>query len=167
MASAAGLISQLDLQPHPEGGWYRENYRATELIPEGGLPERFAGPRSFATSIYFLLTSDSFSALHRIKSDEQWHFYAGDRLMLHLLEPPGGYRRLFLGPNLGAGEDFQAVVPAGCWFGATVPRPGSFALVGCTVAPGFNFADFELGRRTDLVRLFPQHQELITRLTRS
>jgi len=166
MPAAASHIDALNLQPHPEGGWYRESYRAAETIPQNVLPERFSGPRPFATAIYFLLTSDSFSALHRIRSDELWHFYAGSPLTVHLIEADGGSRSLTLGPNARVGESFQALVPAGCWFGATVAMPESFALVGCTVAPGFDFADFELGERDELIRQYPAQQTLVERLTR-
>ena len=160
------IISSLQLLPHPEGGWYRETYRADEAIPADSLPARFTGERSFATSIYFLLTSDTFSALHRIKSDEQWHFYSGTALTIHVIHPDGNYEQIRLGSNLEEGETFQAVVPHGCWFGATVDALDSYALVGCSVAPGFDFADFEMGTREDLINLFPQHEEIITRLTR-
>ncbi|PLX98044.1 MAG: hypothetical protein C0623_13985 [Desulfuromonas sp.] len=161
------IISSLNLISHPEGGWYRETWRAAETIPAAGLPERFAGERSFATSIYFLLTSDTFSALHRIKSDEQWHFYSGSGLTIHVIHPDGQYEQLRLGADLESGESYQTVVPHSCWFGATVDVPDSYALVGCTVAPGFDFADFELADRALLLREFPPHEELITRLTRT
>lgn len=160
------LITSLNLQPHPEGGWYRESYRATESIPADGLPGRFDGPRSFATAIYFLLTSETFSALHRLKSDEQWHFYRGSPLTIHVIHPDGRYAPVKLGQQLDRGETLHAVVPYGCWFGATVDTSGSYALVGCTVAPGFDFADFEMAEGHKLLQEFPQHKALITRLTR-
>jgi len=166
MTSAKDYIDALNLQPHPEGGWYRESYRAGETLPQEALPKRFSGPRCFATAIYFLLGSESFSALHRIQSDELWHFYAGSPLTVHLIDPCGSCRQLRLGANVGAGESFQALVPAGCWFGATVDMPESFALVGCTVAPGFDFADFELAERDELIRQYPAQQTLVERLTR-
>lgn len=147
-------IERLGLKPHPEGGYYAETYRAAQTLPNG---------RPVATAIYFLLEHGNFSALHRLSSDEMWHFYTGDPLMVHLIEPMGAYRVLRLGP----GQSFQGVVPAGCWFGATVETPGGYALVGCTVAPGFDFADFELAEREALTRLYPQHRALIERLTRS
>jgi len=161
------LIRTLGLQPHPEGGWYREIYRATESTAPGGLPGRYTGPRSHATAIYFLLTSDTFSALHRLKSDEQWHFYQGSPLSLHVIHADGHYAPVTLGPDLAKGETFQTVVPHGCWFGATVDTPDSYTLVGCSVAPGFDFGDFEIADRKSLTRAFPQHQATIERLTRS
>ncbi len=166
MKNPEDYIRTLNLHPHPEGGWYRETYRAAEDIPRAGLPVRYCGERPFATAIYFLLTSETFSALHRIKSDEQWHFYAGSALTVHVIDPDGRYRALHLGPDLERGETFQAVVPAGCWFGASVDAPQGFALVGCTVAPGFDFSDFEMGVRGDLVERYPRHRALIERLSR-
>ena len=107
------LIRTLDLQPHPEGGWYRETYRSTESITKNALPERYGGPRNYATVIYFLLDSSSFSALHRLNSDEQWHFYSGSALTVHVIHPDGRYEPIRLGSNLVGGETFQAVVPYG------------------------------------------------------
>ena len=160
------LIAALNLQPHPEGGWYRETYRAPETVASSALPERFDGQRSHATAIYFLLNSESFSALHRLKSDELWHFYSGSPLTVHVIHADGRYTPIKLGPDLAQGETFQAVVPHGCWFGATVDTPDCYALVGCSVAPGFDFADFEMADRESLSEEFPQHTELIARLTR-
>ena len=167
MTNETDIIAALKLQPHPEGGWYRETYRAGETLSADCLPERFAGPRCYATAIYFMLTSSTFSALHRIKSDEQWHFYAGSGLTVHVIHPDGYYEAIKLGQKLEQGETFQAVVPHGCWFGATVDVPDSFALVGCSVALGFDFADFELAENEDLCAQFPQHTALIQRLVRS
>lgn len=166
MKTLNDYIKALDLKPHPEGGWYREVYRSDETVVAEALPERYGNDRPIATAIYFLLTSESFSALHRLKSDEQWHFYAGSPLTVHVIEPDGRPRLIRLGPEIDRGETFQATVPGGCWFGATVEQPESFALVGCTVAPGFDFGDFELGRRDELVRKYPEHRELIERLCR-
>ena len=154
-------IDELRLQPHPEGGWFRETYRAAEAVPAGALPPRFAGPRVFSTSIYFLLPAGAFSAFHRIRSDEVWHFHDGDALELHLLHPDGHHEVRPVGPGA-----FQAVAPAGCWFGARVAAGGRYALVGCTVAPGFDFADFELARRGDLLSQFPARADIIRTLTR-
>lgn len=162
---AAHLIERLGLIRHPEGGWYRETYRSAEMIPAGGLPGRFDGERAFCTAIYFLLGKHDISALHRIKSDEMWHYYAGAALTVHLISPGGEHRSFTMGPDLAGGEAYQAVVPAGCWFGAEVTGSGEYSLVGCTVAPGFDFADFEMGNRSDLLKQFPGHEEIIRRLS--
>ena len=161
MRTAAEWIEALGLVAHPEGGFYRETYRSSEVIEAGGLPGRFGGARAFSTAIYFLLPGHDVSRLHRIKSDEVWHFYAGSSLTLTLIHPDGRLDAARLGP-----EAFQAIVPAGCWYGAAVDDPASYALVGGTVAPGFDFADFELAERADLLARFPQHREAIVRLTR-
>lgn len=158
-------IERLGLQDHPEGGYFRETYRAAESLGTCCLGADYDSPRSVSTAIYFLLRGDQTSALHRIRSDEVWHHYAGGDLTLHLLAADGGYRRLRVGSGT-AGEGLpQAVVPAGVWFGATVDDPASYALVGCTVAPGFDFRDFEMARRADLLARHPEHRELIERLT--
>ena len=166
---AARWIERLGLAPHPEGGWFRETYRAADTIPVGALPARFGGARNVSTAVYFLITRDAFSALHRIRSDELWHFYAGDPVTMTLLDGDGrgGLTTVRLGRDLASDARPQVVVPAGAWFGAEVPAPGRFALVGCTVAPGFDFADFELAERGDLVGRYPQHRATIERLTRA
>ena len=164
--TAKELVGQLDLARHPEGGWYRESYRSAEDIPADALPERFGGRRSYSTSIYFLLELGDISALHRIKSDELWHFYCGAPLAVQVITPAGVHLQMKLGRDMAAGESFQAMVPAGSWFGAEMPGEGAYALVGCSVAPGFDFADFEMADRERLLRQFPQHAQLIRRLTR-
>ena len=163
--TATYWINHLRLNRHPEGGWFAETYRATETIPADALPARFDGARSFCTAIHFLLEQGDFSALHRLKSDEMWHFYAGSPLTVHIITPAGELREIRLGRTPEQGECFQAVVPAGCWFGAVTT--GKYSLVGCTVAPGFDFSDFEMAEQTTLTALFPQHAALITRMTRS
>lgn len=165
LLTAHSLISQLGLERHPEGGWFRETYRAAEQVDAAALPQRYGGVRSFCTSIYFLLEEGDFSALHRIKSDEVWHFHAGCSLVVHVILPGGGYQALHLGSDLEAGERFQAVVPAGSWFGAELKGEG-FGLAGCTVAPGFEFSDFELAGRDALASRYPQYAGLINRMTR-
>ena len=165
--TAEELVRRLQLTRHPEGGWFRESYRSAECIPAEALPERFHGPRSFSTSIYFLLERGDFSALHRIKSDEIWHFYCGASLTVQVITPEGEHRQLKLGCRLAAGESFQATVPAGCWFGAELPAEGDYSLVGCTVAPGFDFADFEMAAGGELLGRFPEHAEMIGRMTRT
>jgi predicted cupin superfamily sugar epimerase len=162
--TTAGLIEQLNLVQHPEGGWYRETYRSNEMIPAQCLPERFDEDRSFCTAIYFLLGKNEISALHRIKSDEIWHYHAGTALTVHLFLEQGEHRAIKIGQDLVAGETYQFVVPAGCWFGAEVTGEGDYSLVGCSVAPGFDFADFEMGSRDSLLKQFPEHTEIIRRM---
>lgn len=159
------LVNQLGLIPHPEGGYYKETYRSTNVIPKAAL-EGFSGDRNFCTSIYFLLTSDNFSAFHRIKQDEIWHFYKGASLLVHVIYPDGEYVCHEVGMDLENGQLPQLTVPAGCWFASSVKEKESYCFVGCTVAPGFDFDDFELALRSDLVAEFPQHSKIITELTR-
>lgn len=141
---AAYWVSHLHLIEHPEGGYYREVYRSAEEVSSGSLPSRFDGSRSFSTSIYYLLESGDFSAFHRIKSDEVWHFYGGNPLELHIVAG-AEYRMVLIGRDLHAGHHLQYVVPHGAWF-ASRPAPGSaYSLLGCTVSPGFDFADFQMG----------------------
>lgn len=160
---AAYWIQQLGLEKHPEGGWFRETYRSREMLPNAGLPDRFTGPRPVATSIYFLLESGEPSHLHRFQSDEIWNYHAGGSLTLYILHADGSLETKTLGPD----GDFQAVVPAGVWFGAKVNEPATYCLAGCSVAPGFDFADFELGDRDQLMAEFPRHAQLIHGLTQS
>jgi uncharacterized protein len=164
--TGAEWIAALRLAPHPEGGFYRETYRASETVEAAHLPSRFRGARVHSTAIYFLLPGDQISALHRIESDEVWHFYTGSSLTLSMLHPDGRLEEVRLGPDFARGERFQAVVPAGAWYGAKVDDPHAYALVGGTVAPGFEFADFELADRAALLARFPQHRETVVRLTR-
>ena len=130
------------------------------------MPPQFPGPRLVSTAIYFLLEGKNFSAFHRLRSDELWHFHAGGPITVHVIEPDGAYSEIQLGSDPEAGEVFQAAVKAGRWFASRVRDPRSFGLAGCTVAPGFDFADFELGKRSELVGLYPQHRNLIEALTR-
>jgi len=164
--SAAYWIDKLKLEPHPEGGFYRQTYRADLILPEDALPPQFAGSRAVSTAIYFLLDRENFSAFHRLRSDELWHFYIGAPLVVHVIDENGAYSEISLGNNPEAGEVLQAVVKAGCWFASRVKDGKMFALVGCTVSPGFDFADFEMARREELLRQYPQHREVIERLTR-
>jgi uncharacterized protein len=159
-------IDKLGLEPHPEGGYFRQTYRSEVAIAREALPAGFGGSRPVSTAIYFLLAGENFSAFHRLRSDEVWHFYAGAPLEVHVIEEGGGYSKILLGRDAEAGEGFQAVVKAGCWFGSRVRDGKSWALVGCTVSPGFDFQDFEMAKRDELVRLCPQHREVIERLTR-
>jgi len=159
-------IDHLGLIPHPEGGYYRATYKSDLTIARSALPATFQGDRSASTAIYFLIDGKNFSAFHRIAADEVWHFYIGSALIVHVIDPEGNYSELHLGDRSDAGEVFQAVVKAGCWFASRLKDAASFALVGCTVAPGFDFADFELATRAQLIRDYPSHQRLIEELTR-
>jgi hypothetical protein len=158
------LIRQYKLLPHPEGGYYKETYRSSESIQSENLSALFPNQRSYSTAIYFLLLKDLFSAFHRIKSDECWHFYEGDSLNVHVLHIDGSYELIRLGKNREGGEVYQAMVPAGAWFGSETT--GDYSFVGCTVAPGFDFRDFELAKESELKNQYPNHQELIERLCR-
>jgi predicted cupin superfamily sugar epimerase len=166
MLTAETLVNYFEMLPHPEGGYYKETYRSDELIAHNALPERFSGDRVFSTAIYFLLEKGNFSGFHKIQSDECWHFYGGQTLFIYVLHHNGNLEVIKLGNHLLDGEVFQAVVPEGCWF-ASEPAPNSeFSFVGCTVAPGFDFVDFELAKADELVKEFPKHEALIKRLCR-
>jgi predicted cupin superfamily sugar epimerase len=164
--NAAYWIDKLQLEPHPEGGYFRLSYRSEVEIPREALPARFSGARAVSRAIYFLLERKNFSAFHRLRSDEVWHFYAGEPLVVHVIEPEGNYSRILLGRDPGAGQVLQAVVRAGSWFASHVADWKPFSLVGCTVAPGFDFEDFEMGKREELIARYPWHRELVERLTR-
>ncbi|MBK6826626.1 MAG: cupin domain-containing protein [Chitinophagaceae bacterium] len=160
------IISHYNLQPHPEGGWYAQSYRSTESIPAAALPERFTGDRLFSTAIYFLLEQGNFSAFHRIKSDECWHFYQGDPLEVFIIGTDRQLTIVTLGQDSSRGQLFQYVVPANCWFASRPAKESKFCFVGCTVAPGFDFADFELATAEMLCNLYPRHKSLIQELCR-
>ena len=156
------LVTALALLPHPEGGFYKETYRSkekTELASVGAQ-------RDLATSIYYLLSGQDFSSLHRIEQDENWYFHEGGTLHVHDIAPNGDYVCHALGLDLTAGETPQCTIKAGHWFGASLKSVDSYALVGCVVAPGFDFEDLEIGVQEDLLDLFPHLDELIRRLTR-
>lgn len=165
MKSAEYWVKNLGLKSHPEGGFFKEIYKSSESILKENLPQRFTGDRVFSTSIYYLLNNENVSHFHRIKQDEVWHFYEGDSLAIHCLSGDGGYSKFLLGRNIEAGESFQVVVKAGDYFAAEVNDKSSFGLVGCTVSPGFDFEDFELPKRRDLIDLFPEHQVIIEKFT--
>lgn len=160
------LIQQFNLLPHPEGGWYKETYRSAEMINASLVSDRFSGSRTLATAIYFLLEEGNFSAFHKIKSDECWHFYAGDALEIFVLDDAGGLTITRLGNDMEQGDLYQYVVPANHWF-ASRPALGShFCFVGCTVSPGFDFADFEMAKAETLLKQYPQHRTIIEALCR-
>ena len=169
MNKAEYWIEKLGLEKHPEGGYYKEIYRSAESIAAGHLPDRYSdGGRNHATSIYFLITGKDFSAFHRIKSDELFHFYAGSPLTIHMITEAGKYSAVTLGADAECGQLFQYAIPHGVWFSAEVSGSGddSFSLVGCTVTPGFDFYDFELAKRIELLKRYPAQAEVIKRLTR-
>ena len=159
------LVDLLQLQPHPEGGYFKETYRSEGFISSDDLAE-IDGNRNYSTAIYFLLTSDSFSAFHRIKQDELWHFYQGETILIHEIKPTGVYIKHQLGSQMEEGIFPQICISANSWFASEVSPEGKFGLVGCTVSPGFDFRDFELANATDLSAEFPKHKELISRLCR-
>jgi predicted cupin superfamily sugar epimerase len=165
MLTAQELITRYQLQLHPEGGYFREVYRSNEMIPAVGLPGRFDGQRPFSTAIYFLLEGNQYSAFHRIKSDECWHFYAGTGIHIYVLFPNGGGEVLKLGDDGNTGYSFQQVVPAGCWFASKPVHENGYSFVGCTVAPGFDFADFALAKKEELVKEWPRYTSWINMLT--
>jgi len=191
---AAYWIKKLNLEKHPEGGYFRQTYRSREAIEASALPGRFTADRQtltdrlISTAIYYLLSADEFSAFHSLKSDELWHFHCGAAVTIHIIDQNGKYSAIRLGSDFDRGEVFQAVVEAGCWFGATVesgdraqvscassppacyprshPCSAPYSLVGCTVAPGFDFSDFRLGDRRELIERYPEHKTIIEKLTR-
>ena len=164
--TAEEIISLLKLKPHPkEGGFFSETWRADETIPPGVLPSRYSGPHAFGTCIYYLLTPTTFSAMHRLQSDEVFHFYLGDPVEMLQLRSDGTGKTVVLGSDLQAGMQPQVIVPRDVWQGSRLVAGGKFALLGCTVAPGFEFADYEHGRREELIRDYPQFREKIVALT--
>ena len=166
MLSADDVIRRLNLQPHPkEGGFFRETYRAAEAILPSALATGYAGPRNHSTAIYYLLTPGTFSALHRLRSDEIFHFYLGGPVRMLQLAPGGAGREIVLGTNLERGEVPQVIVPRGVWQGSFLEPGSEFALLGCTVAPGFDYTDYEHGDRNQLIELYPDFRKLIERLT--
>lgn len=165
--NAQTLIQELGLIEHPEGGYYKETYRSRGVIPQQVLGAPFNKERNYCTSIYFLLTSDRFSAFHRIQQDEIWNFHGGSPLTVHIIDHQGNYTEHLVGLDLKNGQTPQLVVPAGCWFASSVNETEEYSLVGCTVAPGFDFDDFELANRQDLIDQYPSYHQIITKLTRS
>ncbi len=163
--SAAALIERLGLAPHPvEGGFFREVYRADESTPASALPARYGGARAQSTAIYYLLTPETFSAMHRISSDEIFHFYDGDPVEQLHLYPDGGADLVMIGRDLAAGQQPLVVVPRGVWQGARLAAGGAWALLGATVAPGFDFADYEHGDGAALAAKWPDHAVMIRSL---
>jgi predicted cupin superfamily sugar epimerase len=162
MNDAESIRRQLGLLPHPEGGHYAETWRSATTHPHPA----HGAPRALSTAIYFLLARGEYSRLHRVESEESWHLYAGGPAELHLLSPAGAYSVVTLGMDLTAGDRPQAVVPAGWWQATRLAAGTDYALFGCIVAPGFDFADFSMPTAAEIGALFPQHAEQLARLTR-
>lgn len=171
--SLAEVVSLLELEPLPEGGYYRESYRDLGVLKQECLPTSFRGSRNFSNEILFALSSANISTLHRLSSAEAWHFYLGRPLLISEIRPDGELRQTLLGNDLLAGQIPQYVVPPGVWFGASMGEPvgtgsvaefqqaSDYVLVGNSVAPGLEDPDYELGNRTELLQLYPQHSSTI------
>lgn len=169
--SADQLKSLLHLEPHPrEGGWFRQTWKADEVLPADALPARYvaerSGGRAAGTAIYYLLEPDSFSEMHRLQSDEVFHFYLGDPVEMLQLFPDGRGQRVILGSDVAAGQWLQMIVPRGVWQGSRLILGGRLAVLGCTVSPGFEYGDYESGEGEELIRRWAEWRELITALTR-
>jgi predicted cupin superfamily sugar epimerase len=166
MLTAQQLIDRLHLAPLTiEGGFFRETHRSTLTLPADALPATYGARRHVSTAIYYLLTPDTFSAIHRVKSDEVFHFYAGDAVEMLQLWPDGAGKTLVIGNDFAAGHEPQVIVPAGVWQGCRLAHGGHWALMGCTVAPGFEYADYETGDREALIAAYPEYAESISALT--
>jgi len=166
MVTVEQIIQRLHLEPLTiEGGFFRETYRASLVLAGESLPAGYGGERNVSTAIYYLLTPETFSAIHRVKSDEVFHFYSGDEVEMLQLWPDGAARRVVIGNDLAAGQEPQVIVPAGVWQGCRLVSRGRWALMGCTVAPGFDYADFDLAGREELLALGTEYSVLITALT--
>jgi predicted cupin superfamily sugar epimerase len=166
MLTAQQVIERLRLEPLTiEGGYFRETYRSTLLLAADALRHEYGGPRSVSTAIYYLLTPETFSIMHCVNSDEVFHFYAGDPVEMLQLPSVGGGRIVPISNDLAAGHEPQVIVPAGVWQGCRLVRGGRWALLGCTVAPGFDYADYTAGKRAALVAEYPEFAEMIAALT--
>ena len=167
MLTVEALRGILGLTPHPvEGGYFAETYRSADQIPAAALPSHYGGARAASTAIYYLLTLDTFSAMHRLTSDEIFHFYLGDPVEMLQLRPDGSHEVVVIGPDLEAGQRPQVVVPRHIWQGARLIPGGRYALLGTTVAPGFDYADYETAPLPTLLATHPTAKSLILALTR-
>ena len=165
LPSFSDILRRYELEPHPEGGFYRRTYCSAGQIPAQALPPEFGTARPYGTAILYLLGPGDKSRLHRIRQDEIWHFYLGGPLRLVILDPKGKFSDVLMGSDIMAGQAVQFTVPKGCWFGAKPSADSPYAFVGCTVAPGFDFADFEMGERAQLLRDYPALQHIVTAFT--
>ena len=167
MLTADQICALLKLEPHPiEGGYFVETYQSALRIPRASLPAPYSGDRAAGTAIYYLLTPDTFSALHRLPGDEVFHFYVGDPVEMLQLKPDGGGEVVVLGHDIAAGMRPQHIVPGGIWQGSRLRASGSYALLGTTMSPGFDYSDYESGTREGLTKLYPAHSAMIASLTR-
>jgi predicted cupin superfamily sugar epimerase len=167
MMTTEQIIELFEMKPlQQEGGYYVETYRSPEKIAKAGLPVRYGGDRNLSTAILYLITPDAFSRLHRISSDEVFHFYLGDCVTMLKLHGDGSSEVVTLGPGITKGQQVQTIVPRGSWQGCFLNKGGKFALMGTTVAPGFESADFEMAQREGLLEQYPKRRELILKLTR-
>ncbi len=159
------LIKKLKLQPHSEGGYFREIYKSKIVIPAKDLPPDFSDSRSAMTSGYYLLAGDDFSRFHRLKADELWHHYEGGPLIIYIINSSGELEKHILGMDLKSGENPSVLIEKKQWFAAELKDKDSFVLAGCTVVPGFEYEDLELADRATLIAYYPQHKDIIKRLT--
>ena len=167
MLTADRIRALLKLEPHPiEGGYFIETYQSALRIPRACLPEAYASDRAAGTAIYYLLTPETFSALHKLPGDEIFHFYLGDPVEMLQLHPGGSGEVIVLGQDIAAGMRPQHVVRGGVWQGSRLRPGGSYALLGTTMSPGFDYTDYETGSRETLTKLYPKHSALIAALTR-
>ncbi len=159
-------IQKLGMEKHTEGGFFKETYRTNSKIKKNNLPDEFNGDRHLATAIYFLLNKNEHSTFHKLKADEIWHYYTGSSLILYLLPPGGTMEIIHLGTDLEAGEEPQAIIKNNTWFAAELKDKTSFGLYGCTTSPGFEYKDFEIADKKKLLAQYPQHKDILNRLTR-
>lgn len=162
--NAIEIIRKLDLIRHTEGGYFRETYRSDEKY--NYHTDIYTGNRNFYSSIYYLLSENEFSSFHRLKSDEIWHYYEGSSFQIHIINNDGILETKILGNGILNGESYQVLINKGNWFAAELSNKKSFGLAGCTVAPGFDYNDLELGNRNELIKKYPQHEKYIRRLTK-
>ncbi len=158
-------IKKLGLEPHPEGGYFKEVYRSDDSFDLTNNPN-YNSQRNFSTSIYYLLEGDQFSTFHKLASDEIWHFYDGCPVELHMIDKSGEYKKALIGSNIADNNYLQFAIKSGIWFAAKPTDPNSYSLVGCTVSPGFDFHDFQMGKKDELVSQFPKHKKIIEKFTK-
>jgi len=164
--TAEEIMRLLALEPLPgEGGFFRSSYRSPDVLSTSALPERYCGPRQLGSAIYYLLPADVCSRMHRLSTDELFHFYLGDPIHFLRLFPDGTSDLVTMGPDIACGQKLQLLIPRGCWQGGYVQGGGAFALLGATMCPGFDYDDFQLGNRHALIERYPHRRELIEKLT--